>query len=184
MSIDLQLQRVAMPSDASSRSAEQWYALLTRSRHEKAVNDRLRERGFETYLPLVRETRQWSDRKKLVDLPLFAGYVFVKSLSAVEERVRVLSTDGVVQFIGVRGEGTPIPEQQIDAVRTLLTRDLQYSLHPFLKIGQRVRIRGGALDGMEGILVSRDGSKALVVSIDAIERSLLVRIEGYHVESL
>jgi transcription antitermination factor NusG len=125
-----------------------------------------------------------SDRKKLVELPLFAGYVFVKALATNEERVRVLSTDGVAQLVGVRGEGTPVPEEQIDAVRRVLTQDLQHSLHPFLKIGQRVRIRGGALDGVEGILASRDGTRALVVSVDAIERSLLVRIEGYNVESL
>ena len=184
MSTDAQLYPMESPILGLSQPGEHWYALLTRSRHEKVVADRLCERGFETFLPLVHEVRQWSDRKKVVDLPLFSGYVFVKSLATNEERVRVLSIDGVVQYVGVRGEGTPIPESQIEAVRTLLAHDLQHSLHPFLKVGQRVRIRGGSLDGVEGILTSRDGGNALVVSVDAIERSLLVRIEGYHVESV
>jgi transcription antitermination factor NusG len=184
MSTDTQLYPMATPLLGLSQPSEQWYALLTRSRHEKVVAERLRDRGFEAFLPLVHEVREWSDRKKMVDLPLFSGYVFVKSLATNEEKVRVLSIDGVVQYVGVRGEGTPVPEEQIDAVRRLLAQELQHSLHPFLKVGQSVRIRGGALDGVEGILVSRDGGKALVVSVDAIERSLLVRIEGYNVESI
>jgi transcription antitermination factor NusG len=165
-------------------ATEQWYALLTRSRHEKVVADRLRDRGFTTFLPLAREIRRWSDRKKVISSPLFSGYVFVKTLPTSEARVRVLRIDGVVQFVGVRGEGTPIPEQQIDAVRILLAENLQYSLHPFLKTGQRVRVRGGALDGIEGIFVARGGERALFVSVDAVERSLVVRIEGYDVEAL
>ena len=80
------------------------------------------------------------------------------------------------------GEGTPIPDAQIEAVRSLVERELPWSSHPFLKIGQRVRIRSGALDGMEGILLSRNGDRTLVISVEAIQRSLAVRVEGYEVE--
>jgi len=84
--------------------------------------------------------------------------------------------------VGTRGEGTPIPDEQIDAVRRITEEHFEWHTHPFLKIGQRVRIRSGALDGVEGILTARSGESTLVVSVDAIQRSLAVRIEGYDVE--
>jgi transcription antitermination factor NusG len=161
-----------------------WYAVQTQARHEKTVAARFQEQGLTSFLPLVSEVRRWSDRKKLVELPLFSCYVFVRFTPNNETRVRVCRTNGVHQIIGVRGEGTPIPDEQIETVRTLVTHNLPWSVHPFLKIGQRVRIRGGAMDGVEGVLQARNGDRTLVVSVDAIQRSLAVRIEGYDVEPL
>jgi transcriptional antiterminator NusG len=161
---------------------ENWYAVHTRARHERVVTQRLREQGVTTFLPLVTEVHRWSDRRKSVELPLFGCYVFVKLSPTAEERLRVLRVDGVFKFVGARGLGTPIAEAQIDAVRTLIGQQVPWSAHPFLQIGQRVRVRGGALDGLEGILLSRNDDNTLVVSIDAIQRSLAVRIQGYDVE--
>jgi len=95
-----------------------------------------------------------------------------------------LTVDGVFNLVGVRGQGTPIPEEQIHAVRIVIEEQLQWSTHPFLKIGQRVRIRSGAMCGVEGILTSRNGDETLVISVDAIQRSLAVRIQGYDVEPI
>lgn len=162
----------------------QWYALHTHARHEKLVAQRLAERGVETFLPMVTEVHRWSDRKKSVQLPLFTCYVFAKFIDNRSERLRVLRVGGVLGLIGSQGEGTPIPDEQIDAVRTLVEGALPWSSHPFLKIGQRVRIRSGALNGMEGILVSRNGSDTLVISVDALQRSLSVRVEGYDLEAV
>jgi transcription antitermination factor NusG len=162
--------------------AATWYGLHTRPRHEKIVAQRLEERGVTAFLPLVSETHRWSDRKKTVQLPLFSCYVFAKFTPNRLDRLRVLRVDGIFGFVGARGEGTPIPDEQIDAVRSLVETQLPWSSHPFLKIGQRVRIRSGVLDGMEGILVSRNGDRSLVISVDAIQRSLAVRVEGYEVE--
>lgn len=159
-----------------------WYALQTQARHERVVEYRLREQGVPTFLPLVTEVHHWSDRKKQVQLPLFSCYVFAKLLPTNEDRLRALRVNGVFNLIGTRGEGTPIPDEQIEAVRILVEEELPCSSHPFLKIGQRVRIRGGALDGVEGIL-AQNGDRTLVVSIDAIQRSLAVRIEGYDIEA-
>ena len=159
-----------------------WYALLTQARHEKMVAHRLRERGISAFLPLVTEVRHWRHRKRKVELPLFSCYVFAKLLPTNEDRLRALRVDGVFSLVGPRGIGTPIPDEQIDAVQKLVEGDLPWGSHPFLKIGQRVRIRSGALDGVEGILVSRSGESSLIVSIDVIQRSLSVRIEGYDVE--
>lgn len=165
-------------------SLENWYAVHTRARHERVVAHQLREQGVTTFLPLVTEVHRWSDRRKSVELPLFGCYVFVKLAPTSEERLRVLRTDGVFKFVGARGLGTPIAEAQIDAVRTLIGQQIPWSAHPFLQIGQRVRVRGGALDGVEGILIARNDDNTLVVSIDAIQRSLAVRIQGYDVEPL
>ncbi len=165
-------------------AAEHWYALHTQARHEKVVEHKLRERGIETFLPLVTEIHRWSDRKKKVQLPLFNSYVFARLTPTKVDRLRVLTIDGVFSFVGVRGAGTPIPEEQIAAVRSLVDGGLPYSTHPFLRIGQRVRIRSGALDGVEGILTDRAGDSTLVISVDAIQRSLAVRVEGYDVEPI
>jgi transcription antitermination factor NusG len=159
-----------------------WYGLLTQARHEKIVTQRLSERGISAFLPLVTEVRHWRHRKRKVELPLFSCYVFAKLLPTNEDRLRALRVDGVFGLVGVRGTGTPIPDEQIEAVRRLVEEHLPWGSHPFLKIGQRVRIRSEALDGLEGILISRSGERTLIVSIDAIQRSLAVRIEGYDVE--
>ncbi len=161
---------------------ESWYGLQTRPRHEKIVLQRLEERGVTAFLPLVSEVHRWSDRKKTVLAPLFSCYVFAKFLPTRQDRLQVLRVDGVFGLVGAKGVGTPIPDVQIDAVRSLVETQLPWSSHPFLKIGQRVRIRSGVLDGMEGILVSRNGDRSLVISVDAIQRSLAVRVEGYEVE--
>jgi len=168
---------------AVTTQSDNWYALYTHPRHEKLVEQRLKERGVETFLPIITEVHRWSDRKKTVQLPLFSCYVFAKFAPDREERLRVLRVGGVLGLVGNRGEGSPIPNEQIDAVRTLVEGTLPWTPYPFLKIGQRVRIHGGALDSLEGILVSANGNKSFVISVDAIQRSLAVRVEGYQVEA-
>jgi transcriptional antiterminator NusG len=176
--------QVAVPIPVVAGGEENWYALLTRARHEKNVAHRLAEVGVTSFLPVVTELRQWSDRKKLVEFPLFSCYVFAKLAPTNEGRMKALRIDGVYSLVGARAEGTPIPEEQIEAIRRITEEQLAWRVHPFLKIGQRVRIRSGALDGVEGILSGRAGESTLIVSIDAIQRSLAVRIEGYDIEPL
>jgi transcription antitermination factor NusG len=182
MSTIIQSWDVARPIAIPVAEEHNWYALLTRARHEKVVAQRLRESGITSFLPVVSELRKWSDRKKLVELPLFSCYVFAKLCPTNEGRLKALRIDGVYSLVGTRGEGTAIPEEQMDAIRRIAEERVVWQAHPFLKIGQRVRIRSGALDGLEGILVSRSGESALVVSVDAIQRSLSVRVDGYAVE--
>jgi transcription termination/antitermination protein NusG len=97
---------------------------------------------------------------------------------------KVTQTSGVLRFVGPRGEGVPIPEGQIEGMKKLLSSNVPYTLCPFLRVGQRVRIRGGALDGIEGIFLSRKGEHTLVISVDGVQKSLAVSIPGYHIESL
>lgn len=161
----------------------QWYAIRTRSRHEKMVSDQLEQRGIESFLPLVKRTHKWSDRVKEVELPLFAGYTFVRVVLSSADRLRVLQVHGVAGFVGIQGSGTPIPESQIQDIRTLLASKVPFEEISSLTVGQRVRIRGGSLDGVEGILAAHNGDQSLMISIEPIQRSLCIRVQGYTVES-
>ncbi len=162
----------------------QWYAVRTRSRHEKLVARQLEKQGIQSYLPVVTKISQWSDRRKQVEEPLFSGYAFVRLDPSSSERVRVLQTQGVVNFVGVQGAGIPIPDREIENINLLLASKIVYEERPFLHVGQRVRVCGGALDGMEGILTAENSDRSVVISIGLIQRSLSVRVAGYNVEPL
>ncbi len=168
--------------DATDRL--RWYAIRTRSRHEKAVSDQLTVARIENFLPLATEVRRWSDRKKLVEVPLFSGYAFVRLVYSSPDRVRALQTHGVVDFVGVHGSGSPIPDNQMDTIRTIVANKVSLRNHAFLRIGQRVRIQGGALDGVEGILAAEGSDRSLIITIEPIERSLSIRVEGYNIEAV
>lgn len=99
-----------------------------------------------------------------------------------EDRRYILYADGVLGLVGVRGQGTPIPDEQIDAVRAILKGNVPFEARNFLKAGQRVRIVGGALTGIEGIFQSRAGEDTLIISVDALQRSLSIRISGYEIK--
>ena len=167
-------------------AAEQarWYAVRTRSRHEKLVARQLENQGIQSFLPVVNKINQWSDRRKEVQEPLFSGYTFVRLDHSSSDRVRVLQTQGVVQFVGVHGVGVPIPDQEIENINTLLASKVGYQERPFLYVGQRVRVCGGALDGLEGIFTAENNDQSIVISVGLIQRSLSVRVAGYNVEPL
>jgi transcription antitermination factor NusG len=166
----------------TSQQELRWYALHTQARHEKTVELRLREEGMETFLPTAVEVHRWSDRKKKVEVPLFNCYVFVRCALSAEDRARVYRVESVHGFVGSRGTSLPIPDEQIESIRRVLTQAAPWRSYPFLKAGQRVRVRGGAMDGVEGVFVSENGDHSLIISVDAIQRSMAVRIDGYHVE--
>jgi transcription antitermination factor NusG len=167
-----------------STDEARWYALKTRSRHEKVVAHQLQNQDITTFLPLIPQVHRWSDRKKMVQVPLFPGYAFVRVVPSAAEYVRILRVHGVSNFVGVRGQATPIPEKQIVDIQLLLTSNAAYSICPFLKVGQKVRIRGGCLDGVEGLLLARNGDRNLLISVEPMQRSLAVNIEGYDVEPI
>jgi transcription antitermination factor NusG len=159
-----------------------WYAVQTMPRHERKAAVELQRKGLQTFLPLFTSARQWSDRVRVLEMPLFPGYVFAQMDSAPETRIAVLRCKGITSFVGVRGVGVTIPETQIAAVQSILDQKLPFSPYPFLDIGQRVRIRGGSLDGIQGILTEIKGDLSLVISVDLIHRSLAIRVAGYRIE--
>jgi transcriptional antiterminator NusG len=167
-----------------SGSAEnnRWYAVVCRSRHEQVVTDGLTGKGFTTFCPRILEIRKWSDRRKEVEMPLFPGYVFVRINDMSLMRLPVLQTTGVAGFVG-NNMRTPlaIPDKEIEDVQTVVNQRKGVSPYPSLAIGQRVRILGGAFDGVEGTLMGRNGEATLVISIQLIQRSISLQANNLNV---
>jgi transcription antitermination factor NusG len=165
------------------RFAPKWFAVYTASRHEKHVDKYLSMREIEHYLPLYRTQRKWSDGSKVtLELPLFPGYIFVRIKRT--ERVRVLEVPGVLAVVGGTGrEPAPLPEADIDALRSGLHLR-RAEPYPFLKVGQRARIRSGALAGMEGVVVRKKNSFRIVLTVDIVMQSIAVEVDGNELESL
>jgi transcription termination/antitermination protein NusG len=160
-----------------------WFAVHTRPRFEKKVALELQEKGIQAFLPLDSVKRQWSDRKQTVSLPLFPGYTFVRIPVDQDLRVAVLRTNGVNNFVGARGMGTPIPDSEIEAVQALVRQQVPFKVYPYLRLGQTVRIRGGCLDGIKGILTKINGDESLVISVELIQRSIAMRVTGYDIDA-
>jgi transcription antitermination factor NusG len=175
---------LSLPLANAVADPSRWYAVRTRSRHEKLVAHQLETQGIQSFLPVVSKIHQWSDRRKRVEEPLFSGYSFVRLDHSSGDRIRVLRTQGVVNFVGVQGVGVPIPDYEIENINMLLVSKAGYQERPFLNIGQKVRICGGALDGLEGILTAENNDRSVVISVGLIQRSLSVRVAGYKVEPL
>jgi transcription antitermination factor NusG len=159
-----------------------WYAIHTMARHEKRVTTYLQEERVFAFLPLIDQLHRWSDRRSRVEVPLFGCYVFVRIVPTVDNRLRVLRTPGVLGFVGSRKRGAPIAEQEMESLRTVVRSKAPLETHPFVNTGKRVRIRGGALDGVEGIIQYEGADRSLVLSIELLRRSVSIRVEGYDVE--
>lgn len=181
----LQLNSDAKAPIAASRIVSdeaKWYAIHTVARHEKRVAQQLQGTGVPTFLPLVQQIRQWSDRRAAVQVPLFSCYAFVRTVQTSQDRLKVLRTPGVLGFVGNERLGTPIPREEIESLQTAIREKIPCAVHPFVALGKRVRIRGGVLNGMEGILTEQSGSKRLVVSVELLKKSVSIQVEGYYLE--
>jgi len=167
-----------------AESVEQpyWFAIQTRSRHEKVVRDQLAAKRITHLLPLWRKRSIWKDRVKHVEIPLFSGYLF--GYFALQDKVAVLETVGVARLVGINGTPVPIPDEQIVAVRTLMEHRLPCSPHPYLVEGMRVRIKCGLLAGTEGILLAKKQRHRLVISVDIINQAVAVEVDSAAIEPL
>ena len=159
-----------------------WYAIHTRPRNEKWITGQLQEKRIFTFLPLLQQIHRWSDRRTKVEVPMFSCYAFVRIAQTTEERLKVLRTPGVLGFVGNERQGTPVPDEQVEHLRTAIKEKIPCAVHPFISIGQRVRIRGGSLNGMEGILVGQGGDQSVVLSVELLRRSVSIRVDGYNIE--
>jgi transcription antitermination factor NusG len=162
----------------------QWFAIQTIAKHEKRVTKQLQEKDVDTFLPLLPEIHRWSDRQTKVDVPLFSCYTFVRISPAPEKRLPVLTTPGVLGFVGSQREGTPIPDREIENLKTAIKDQGPCAPHPFISAGTRVRIRNGALSGVEGILINHGPHQTLVVSVQLLQRSISIKIEGYDIDPI
>jgi transcription antitermination factor NusG len=157
-----------------------WWALYTRHQHEKTVADMLTAKGLEVFLPLYESVHRWKDRRKLVELPLFPCYVFVRG--GHNRKLQVVSTPGVHMILS-RGERIAIiPEDEIQAIRTTVEGPYAIEPHPYLKCGERVRVTRGSLEGVVGVLVRRKNLCRLVLSVDMLAQSVGVEIDAADVE--
>ncbi len=160
----------------------QWFAVWTRSRQEKTSAAMLEALGIPHFLPLIEEARRWSDRTKMVSLPLFPCYLFVQIANSSEIQLCVQKVPGVVNFVGNQNGPSAIPEVEINSIRALLSRDTGCSPCPFLKVGDRVRVVRGALAGIEGLFIRCGARSRLVVSVEIIQRSVSVDVPARDVE--
>ena len=159
-----------------------WYAIQTRSRHEKVVRDQLAAKSITHMLPLWRKRSIWKDRVKFIDVPLFSGYLF--GYFALRDKVAVLETVGVARLVGINGRPMPIPEDQIVVVRTMMEHRLPCSPHPYLVEGMRVRIKCGLLAGTEGILIQKKQRHRLVINVDIIQQAMTIEVDSATIEPL
>ncbi|MGB2677798.1 MAG: UpxY family transcription antiterminator [Candidatus Acidiferrum sp.] len=173
----------SLPVSLSALSeAESWYAIQSCARHEKCIATELERRGVEHFLPLYRSARQWRDRRVLLDLPLFPGYLFVRL--ALKEKLKVLQVRGVVRLVGFSGQPYPLPPEEIDALRAGILHGLSVQPHPFLTVGCRVRVMRGPLAGFEGILLRKKKVYRVVLSLSLIAQSATVEVSATDVQSI
>ncbi len=164
------------PHEAGSES---WYALYTCPRHEKRVAEQIEQRRISCFLPLYRSVRRWKDRRKELELVLFPGYVFVHM--AFQDKLQVLKVPGAVRLVTFNGQPVALPEQEIECLRNRQSSS-NLEPHPYLRVGRRVRVRSGPMQGLEGIIRRNKDKCRLVFSLDLIMRSVAVEVDEADVE--
>jgi transcription antitermination factor NusG len=166
----------------SNRELTDWFAVYTRHQHEKTVAESFSRNGLEVFLPLYDVARQWKDRTKHVSLPLFPCYVFFRG--GIERRANVLSTPGVHSIVAIGKQLATIPHAELDAIRRAVESHLQVEPHPFLFVGDRVRVKSGPLVGIEGILIRKKSASRLILSAQLLEKSVAVEVDAFSIEPL
>ena len=162
---------------------KRWFAVYTRPRYEKKIEKLLLERNIQCYLPLIKTLRQWSDRKKWVEMPLFNSYVFVNTDST--NRYEILNLPGVVRFVSFEGIPVTIPEEQIENIRWILSSEIPtQSLEEKIPEGSKVEIIKGPLRGLRAEMVQYNNRKKIVLRLDHLETSLEIQIPENHVKVL
>jgi transcription antitermination factor NusG len=159
-----------------------WYALRTKSRHEKLVRDRLVKQRIEELLPTVVRLSQWKDRKKKVEWPLFSGYCFARFLW--QDRLTVLKIPGVVDIVGGGQRPEAIPDEEIEAIKILMSSTLPYDSHPYLREGMTVEVVRGPLQGVKGILLRKASRFRLVLAVHLIQQAAAVEIDASDVVAI
>ena len=157
-----------------------WYALYTCPRHEKCVARQIEQRSFSCFLPVYRSVRRWKDRRKELERALFPGYVFVRF--ALKDRLRVLQLPSAVRLVGFNGQPAVLPDEEIEGLRQRLERGGRVEPHPYLRVGRRVRVCAGPMQGLEGIIVRCKHRCRVVFSLDLIMRSVAVEVDEGDVE--
>jgi transcription antitermination factor NusG len=163
-----------LSENIQSQTSSQWFAAYTKHQHEKVCADLLMRKSIEVYLPLYQSVRRWRDRKKTISLPLFPSYVFFRSVTG--NRLEILNTPGVFFIVGNALGACPIAEEDIESMRLMTTSGLGAEPHPYLKSGERVRIKSGPLAGLQGLLVRVNNQSRVVVSVEPLKQAVSVEV--------
>ena len=174
---DAALVSTSEPAATTAR----WFAVWTRSRHERTAFEQLIDRGIEAFLPTMPRWSRWKDRKKKIDWPLFPGYCFARFDGA--ERLPILKCDGVVTIVGTDGVPSPIPPVEIDSIRVLIESELSYDPCPLIKEGEMVEVKSGPLKGVVGRLVRKGAHARLILSVDLIGQAVSVEVDAADVKA-
>jgi transcription antitermination factor NusG len=169
-----------LQNSESNVGGSPWWALYTRHQHERTIADALSAKGFEVFLPAYDSVRRWKDRNKVLSLPLFPCYVFVRG--ELNRRLQIVTTPGVHMILSHGESFAAIPEMEIDAIRRTVQGNFRVEPHPFLRCGDRVRVTRGSLQGVEGILVRKKNIFRLVLSVDMLAQSVGVEVDAADVE--
>jgi len=159
-----------------------WYALYTRHRHEKAIAKALAAKGFGVFLPLYSAPRQWKDRTKVIMLPLFSCYVFIQG--GLERHLDIVTTSGVHGFVCCAGSPARIQPSEMEGIRQVVERSIKIGPHPFIRCGDRARVKAGPLEGIEGILVRKKNFTRLVLTVELLGKSAAVEVDVSLVERI
>jgi transcription antitermination factor NusG len=152
-----------------------WFAIRVKSRHERIIATALHSKGYDVFLPLYKSRRRWSDRIKTLELPLFPGYLFCRF--EIMKRLPVITTPGILHVVGVGKTFIPVDEGEINAIQAVVASRLGVQPWPYLRVGQRVRIDRGPLNGVEGILLAVKNTHRLVISVTLLQRSVAVEVD-------
>ncbi|MGB7730062.1 MAG: UpxY family transcription antiterminator [Candidatus Acidiferrum sp.] len=155
-------------------SEPRWYAAYTSANHEKRVAQQLERRQVESFLPVYESVRRWKDRRVRLQLPLFPSYVFVRL--ALRDRLQVLDIQGVARLVGFGGHPTPVPAEDVEALRSCFEAGRALQPHPYVRRGQRVRVLSGPLAGFSGIVLRQRNRTRFVVSFELLQRSVAVEM--------
>ena len=160
-----------------------WYVVYVRSHHEKKVHLLFIDKGIESSLPLIKTTRQWSDRKKKVEIPLFRGYVFVR-IDINKDMLNILQTDGVVKFIGIRSKPSRIPDNEIHWIHMMMEKSFEVRNEKEMPVCEKVHVIAGPFKGIEGTVIRTGNRSRLVVLIETIMHAVSVEISPNYLEKV
>ncbi|MCK5074963.1 MAG: UpxY family transcription antiterminator [Calditrichia bacterium] len=159
-----------------------WYAVYTRSRFEKKIEEKLLEKRIEVFLPVIKKLRQWKDRKKWISVPLFNNYLFVNI--DYRERYSVLETNGVVRFITFQGKPVPISDSQIDSLKIAISVPEKVKVEDGITIGKPVIVTSGPLKGVKGVISEKRGQNYVHIVIESINKSVSIDVHSGMIELL
>jgi transcription antitermination factor NusG len=152
-----------------------WFALQIKAGHERATALMLRHKGYEEFLPLRKVKRQWSDRAKELEVPLFPGYMFCQFNADIG--APIITTPGVIRLVGIGKVPVAVSDEEINAIQTLIKSGLYTQPWPYLRVGQTVRVESGPLEGLQGIVLLIKNQYRLIISVSLLHRSVSVEID-------